>query len=98
MGVGQGVADTAQGLTSPANLALIAGAPESKLLSAFFSVQALRGSYRTAEEAMDAYAKGNNPDAARYATEALLGAGMAGLAGHHAVKDIPVPEAGKGLR
>ena len=91
MGVGQGVADTAQGLTTPANIALIAGAPESKLLSAFFAVQALTGAYRSADAAMDAYVKGNNPDAARYATQAALGLGVAGLAGAHAIKDVPSP-------
>lgn len=92
LGVLGGAKDFMHGMTSPANLALMVGAPESKLLSAFFSMQALKGSYRNAQEAQDAYLKGNNTEAIKYATEALLGAGIAGLAGHHAVKDIPVPE------
>lgn len=92
LGVLGGAKDFMHGMTSPANLALMVGAPESKLLSAFFSMQALKGSYRNAQEAQDAYLKGNNTEAIKYATEALLGAGIAGLAGHHAVKDVPVPE------
>ena len=91
-GIGTGVGEFAEGMTSPANLALIAGAPESKLLSGLFAIQALNGSYKDAGAARDAYLKGNNAEAAKYATEAALGLGIAGLAGHHAVKDIPVPE------
>jgi hypothetical protein len=90
-GIGTGVGEFAEGMTSPANLALIAGAPESKLLSGFFAVQALSGSFRSAQEAQEAYLKGNNPDAARYATQAALGLGVAGLAGAHAIKDVPSP-------
>lgn len=91
-GVIKGAGGVAEGLTSPANLALMAGAPQSKVLSSFFAMQAMRGAYKSAQEAQDAYIKGNNQEAAKYATEALLNAGMAGFAGHHAVKDIPVPE------
>ena len=78
-------------MTSPANLALIVGSPQSKLLSAFFSIQALKGSYQNAKQAQEAYEKGNNTEAAKYATEAALGIGVAYGAGKHAVKDIPVP-------
>lgn len=92
VGVGQGVAGTAQGLTSPANIALMIAAPESKILSALFTIQALRGSYKDANAAREAYLKGNNQEATRYATQAALGAGVGALAGAHAVKDIPVPE------
>ena len=92
LGAMEGTQQFTEGMTSPANLALVVGAPESKLLSAFFSIQALKGSYANAKQAQEAYNKGQNQEAIKYATEAALGLGVAGLAGHHAVKDIPVPE------
>ena len=91
--VGEGVAQTAAQFTSPVNLALLAALPESKLLSALFAVQAARGSYTDAAAARKAYLEGNNPEAVKYATQALLGLGVAGLAGHHAIKDTPLGEA-----
>jgi hypothetical protein len=96
-GIGSGVGDFAVGMTSPENLALMLGAPQSKILSALFSVQALRGSYKSEQEAEKAFKEGKNEEATKYVTEALLGLGVAGLAGHHAVKDIPVPEPVKAL-
>ena len=90
-GMMQGAANIAQGLTSPQNAALAIAAPESKLLSALFSVQALSGAYKDATAARQAYLQGNNKEAARYATEAALGTGMAGAAGAHALSDVPVP-------
>jgi len=91
-GVGEGVGETAEGLTSPANLALMITAPESKIMSGLFAIQALHGSYKDVEEARRAYREGRNAEASKYATQAILNLGIAGLAGHHAVKDIPVPE------
>lgn len=88
-GVVRGVSEFGESMTSPVNAALALGAPESKILSAFFTVQALRGSYKDATAAREAYERGNNAEAARYATEALLGAGVAGLAGSHAYKGLP---------
>ena len=87
-GVGEGVGETAEGLTSPANLALMITAPESKIMSGLFAIQSLHGSYKDVEEARE----GRNAEASKYATQAVLNLGIAGLAGHHAVKDIPVPE------
>ena len=97
-GVFEGVNETAEGLTSPANLALMIAAPESKIMSGLFAIQALHGSYKDIEEARKAYREGRNAEASKYATQAVLNLGIAGLAGHHAVKDIPIPEGGKGLR
>jgi hypothetical protein len=91
-GVGEGVGETAEGLTSPANLALMITAPESKIMSGLFAIQSLHGSYKDVEEARKAYREGRNAEASKYATQAVLNLGIAGLAGHHAVKDIPVPE------
>ena len=91
-GVFEGVNETAEGLTSPANLALMIAAPESKIMSGLFAIQALHGSYKDIEEARKAYREGRNAEASKYATQAVLNLGIAGLAGHHAVKDIPIPE------
>jgi hypothetical protein len=91
-GVFEGVNETAEGLTSPSNLALMIAAPESKIMSGLFAIQALHGSYKDIEEARKAYREGRNAEASKYATQAVLNLGIAGLAGHHAVKDIPVPE------
>ena len=88
-GVVKGANDFAEGMTSPANLALIAAAPESKILSAYFALQALRGSYKDAKSAEEAFRKGNNTEAIEYATKAGLGAATAGLAGAHAYKGLP---------
>jgi hypothetical protein len=91
-GVASGVGNFAESMTSPENLALMVAAPESKLLSALFATQAMRGSYKSVQEAQKAYEQGNNQEATEKVTEALLGLGVAGLAGTHAVRDIPVPE------
>ena len=88
--IGQGVADTAQGLTSPANMALMIASPESKIFSGLFAMQALHGSYKTAQEAKKAYMEGRNQDAIRLATQALLNAGIGTLAGTHALKGTPL--------
>jgi GGDEF domain-containing protein len=84
-GVTQGVQDVAQGLSTPENIALMLAAPESKILSAYFAAQAGKGAYDSAEAAHDAFVKGNNPDAAKYATEAGLTALVAAVAGKHAL-------------
>ncbi len=91
-GIFEGVSETAEGLTTPANLALMILAPESKIMSGLFAIQSLHGSYKDVEEARKAYREGRNAEASKYATQAILNLGIAGLAGHHAVKDIPVPE------
>ncbi len=89
-GVAHGISDIANGLTSPANMALLLTAPESKAMSALFALQALHGSYRDAQTAREAYREGNNEEATRYATESILGGAMGFAAGAHAVR----PEVG----
>src|ERR1035441_1660745 len=84
--VTQGLSETVAGLTSPANLALLAAAPEAKPLMVLFATQAAQGSYQNAEQAYQAYRQGNNPQAAKFATESGLNAVIAGLAGRAAVK------------
>ena len=42
-GTAQGVGNFAKGMTSPANIALMLTAPQSKLLSAYFAIQAAKG-------------------------------------------------------
>ena len=83
-GVISGLQETVSGMTTPANLALIAAAPESKAVSAFFALQAAHGAYQNAEQAYQAWRSGNNPQAAKYLTESGLSAIIAGLAGTHA--------------
>jgi len=81
--VNQGAGQVAAGLTSPANLAMLAVAPESKLISAYFAAQATKGSFDNAEQAYQAWRAGNNPEAAKYLTESGLNAVIAGIAGTH---------------
>ena len=88
-GVVQGANQFAEGMTSPANMALMLGAPESKILSGIFATQAMRGSYSDAKAAQKAFEAGNNPEAIKYATQALLGLGVGALAGKHAYKGLP---------
>lgn len=96
-GVNQGIGDVVTSQTSPENMALLAFAPESKLLSGIFAAQAAKGSYDSAQAAYAAYKTGNNQEAARQATAAVTGGAMAGLAGAHAVRGshapAPVPQA-----
>ena len=83
----EGADQFVRGLSTPANLGLMVTAPESKLLSAYFAIQAGRGAYKDAGEAAKAYKEGRNQDAARYLTQAVLGAGTAAVAGTHASYD-----------
>jgi hypothetical protein len=85
-GVARGVSDTIQGMTSPANLAMLAAAPESKIISGFFATQAAKGAYDNAEQAYQAWRIGLNGEAAKYLTESGLSAVIAGLAGRSALK------------
>ena len=85
-GVEKGVETTAEGLRSPANLALLAAAPESRIISAFFASQAAKGAYDSAEQAYQAFRQGKNAEAAQYATEAGLSGIVGALAGRHALK------------
>ncbi len=89
-GIMQGVSNFGQGMLTPANIALMLTAPQSKLLSAYFAVQAAKGSYQSAKAAEKAFKEGKNKEAAQYATESLLGLGVAGVAGAHAVKGTAV--------
>jgi hypothetical protein len=89
-GAMMGAHNFAEGLLTPANLMLMLTAPESKLLSAFFATQAMRGSYRDAKEAEKDFKEGKNKEAAQYITQSLLGLGVAGLAGSHAVRGTAV--------
>lgn len=99
-GVTSGVQETVSGMTTPANLALIAAAPESKAVSAFFALQATHGAYQNAEQAYQAWRSGNNPQAAKYLTESGLSAIIAGLAGTHAAdpRITTGPYGAKGVR
>jgi len=85
----KGTNEFIKGLTSPANAALMLAAPESKILSGIFATQAMRGSFRNAAEAKKAFDAGKNEEAMNYVTQALLGAGIAGVAGAHAYKGLP---------
>lgn len=85
-GVVEGVQDVAQGLSTPENIALMMAAPESKILTGFFATQAAKGSYDSAQAAHDAFVRGDNEEAARYATDAGLNALVAGIAGYHATR------------
>ena len=89
-GISQAINQTAEGMTTPANLALMATIPESKIMSAFFALQAAQGAYKDAGAAKDAFLAGKNEDAARLATQAILSGGMAGLAGTHAISGTPL--------
>lgn len=92
IGALQGAKNFAHDMTSPMNMGSMAAAPESQLLGALFTMQALTGTYKSAQAARQAHLQGNNTLAAQYATEALLGLGTAGLAGRHAMGDVPLPE------
>lgn len=94
-GVVRGVQSTAEGLTTPANLAMLAALPESKVLSAFFAAQAAHGAYKSAEDAYQAFRQGKNGEAAQYITEAGLGALIAALAGYHAAAGHGAPRGAK---
>ncbi len=89
LGALSGANEFAKSMTSPANMALMLGAPESKILSGIFSVQALRGSYKDAQSAKKSFDEGKNEEAIKYVTQALLGAGVGALAGTHAYKGLP---------
>jgi GGDEF domain-containing protein len=89
LGTLQGVNDFTKGMQTPANMALMLGAPESKILSGIFATQAMRGSFRDAKAAKAAFDAGNNQEAMSYVTQALLGAGIAGVAGAHAYGGLP---------
>lgn len=89
--VNEAIQDFIAGQTTPANLTLLATAPESKVMTAFFTAQAAKGTYDTAEEAYKAHLKGQNPAALKLATEAGLN-GLMGLAGAaHLVGGLHVP-------
>jgi hypothetical protein len=68
-GIGQGTQQFIESMTTPLNVGLALGAPESKLLSAYFAIQAMRGSFRDAQAAAQAFKEGKNADAAKYVTE-----------------------------
>jgi len=89
LGTLQGANEFTKGMQTPANMALMLGAPESKILSGIFATQAMRGSFRDAKAAKTAFDAGNNEEAMKYVTQALLGAGIAGLAGSHAYTGLP---------
>ena len=89
LGTLKGTNEFIKGMTSPANAALMLGAPESKILSGIFATQAMKGSFRDAQSAKTAFEAGHNEEAMNYVTQALLGAGIAGLAGTHAYKGLP---------
>jgi hypothetical protein len=99
-GVGAGATHLAEGLTSPENIALLAGtgmvgmvpkigAYLPRAVSAVFSVQMLKSAYDQVPEVKAAIAKGDAREAARAITEAV-GTGLLGVAaGTHAIKGEP---------
>ncbi len=50
----EGIKEFLNGQSTPANLAMLAALPESKLITAFFAAQAARGTYKSAEDAYQA--------------------------------------------
>ena len=89
-GVAAGIKNFTEGMTTPTNIGLLLAAPESKVMSAYFALQAARGGYHDAKAAEKAYREGNNKEAAEYATQSFLGATVAGTAGAHAVKGTAI--------
>lgn len=83
-GIEEGLERTAEGQSTISNGALLAFLPSSKVMSMIFSAQAAQGSFKSAQEAYHEYKAGRNKEAAAAATEALINAGFAGLAGLHA--------------
>ena len=92
-GIAEGIKDFGESMSTPENLGLMVAMPESKVLSAFFALQSATGAYKDTQDARQAYHDGRNKDAAKLATQAVLGAGMAGMAGPHAVKGTPLGDA-----
>lgn len=92
-GIAEGIRGFGESMSTPVNMGLMVAMPESKVLSAFFALQSATGAYRDTQDARQAYHEGRNKDAARLATQAVLGAGMAGMAGTHAVKGTPLGDA-----
>lgn len=101
------VAETASSLTSPENLAIIAGtdgfgaiaspakiAMANKLLSAGFAAQAIGSMYQHSEEFKKAYDEGNISEALYQMTHAVLSGAMTTMATAHAL-DNPLPLASK---
>lgn len=70
--VREGIDEFLNGQSTPSGIALLATAPESKLISAFFAAQAAHGTYKSANEAYQAHLRGDNPEAVKLATEAGL--------------------------
>ena len=50
-GVAAGIQNFTEGMTTPANIGLLLAAPESKVMSAYFALQAARGAYHDAKAA-----------------------------------------------
>jgi GGDEF domain-containing protein/2'-5' RNA ligase len=92
----KGLTDTLSGLTTPANLGLLAVLPESKAIQAFFAAQAAAGAYQNADHAYQSWREGKNPEATQYLTESGLDAIFAAAAGSSALRGHggePVPTA-----
>ena len=83
-GVNEGIQAWLHGMTTPAQIGALALLPSSRVLSAFFAAQAAKGAYQDSAAAYDAYKKGQNREATRFATEAGLGAAAAALGAHGA--------------
>ena len=120
----QEAGNVAEGLTTPANLFMMAALPESKILSSIFAMQAASGAFKSTQDAKKSYAEMKNPEAyrqlmkwfspngtvtdeqfnkawalhlnqlkfqmAQQVTGAALEAGIAGVAGSHAVRGTAV--------
>ena len=90
----QGVQAFGESMTTPASLAQLAVIPAAKPLLALYALQGAKGTYGTAEQAWEAHKAGNNPEAAKLATEAGLSGVVTALAGKGALDNaFPVDTA-----
>lgn len=106
-GVAKGVANVAEGLTTPANVAIGLGAGVggmvakvgpllSRGLSAYFSGMMLRDAVEKVPEIKAAYEKGDAPKVAQLVTEAAANGVLGAAAARHAIKGSPKPGVSRG--
>lgn len=100
----RGAAKFASGLTTPENLLLgvgtggigtlekqLGGQVVGRLISAGFTGDMLYGAYKQVPALRDAWNKEDWPQVGQQLTQIALGVGMAGMAGHHALKGEAPP-------
>ena len=91
-----GLGQLGAGLTTPENLAILAGtmgfgelpATARAALSTYFAAQSFSGANDYSRQAWDAYKRGDNSEAQRLWTLAAGNAALAGFAGAHGVKEV----------